>query len=242
MRAMESTTLSLKSLNGKEDKMSGRPNCLILDEIDGADAKSSIVELLKIIRAEKNVAENSKKKERGRYLRRPIIFICNHKHAPVLRPLLPYARQFDVGPPSSHRLISRLKAVLASESMALVGGTTMLNKLVEGAAGDIRSCLYTLQFVSARAREMTGKKRLKDSSRVVDITSALSGVLGGSSGGLKDERTDMSDTLVTIFRKIKNKKRTKGATSKGDIERVLKSVEVSGLVGGLFSILMKRLY
>lgn len=142
-RAMESSTLNLKTLSGKDDGMAGRPNCLILDEIDGADARSSITALVNIIKAEKP-AQGSKAKGRQTYLRRPIIFICNHKHAPALKPLLPYARKFDVLAPSPNRLVSRLKAVLAAERMTLVGGSSLLHKLTEAASGDIRSCLYTL--------------------------------------------------------------------------------------------------
>ena len=120
-RAMESSTLILGDEEG--DGRSGRPNCIILDEVDGADAKSSIAAIVDIVRAEippPTKAGASKAKKGGRrttYLRRPIILICNHKHAPALRPILQFARQFDVQPPNPERLTARLRAVLAAENM-----------------------------------------------------------------------------------------------------------------------------
>jgi chromosome transmission fidelity protein 18 len=186
--------------------------------------------LVNIIMAEKP-AVGSKPKDKKTYLRRPIIFICNHKHAPALRPLLPYAREFDVLAPSSNRLVSRLKGVLASERMTLVGGSSMLHKLVEGASGDIRSCLYTLQFAAAKARESAGFKRhhakLSGSqSKLVDISSSLRTALGENGNGLKDDRGDMSGTLMTIFRKLKSRAVSNSSASRRDVERVLGSVEV----------------
>lgn len=133
-RVSESTTLNLQALSGREDPMAGRPNSLILDESDGADAKSSIMALVNIIKSEKSdsggstvdnsasiggiLSKSKKKKKKNTHLRRPIIFICNHKYASALKCLLPYTRQFDVNSHSSTRLVSRLKAVLASELMS----------------------------------------------------------------------------------------------------------------------------
>ena len=230
-RAMESSTLNIKMLSGKEDDMAGRPNCLILDEVDGADAKSAIMALLNIIKAEKSDGD-SKKKGRKTYLRRPIIFICNHKHAPALRPLLAYARTFDVAPPSANRLVSRLKSVLSAERMTLVGGSAMLHQLVEGGGGDIRSCLFALQFASARAKEIAAKKRKEDdligtANSMIDITSALSLALGGNGRGLKDARGDLSGTLMAIFRKLKARTNSNSSVRNRDVERVLEAVEVS---------------
>jgi chromosome transmission fidelity protein 18 len=226
-RAMESSTLNMQTLSGKKDPLAGRPNCLILDEVDGADARSSILALVNIIKAERSNSD-AKKKDAKTYLRRPIIFICNHKHAPALRPLLPYARIFDVAPPSSNRFVSRLKSVLAVERMMFVGGSSMLHRLVEATGGDIRSCLFTLQFAAARAREIATKKETDDNligskSTLVDITSALSTALGGNGGGMKDSRSDMAGTLMAIFRKVKARAKIRNIR---DVERVLDAVEV----------------
>jgi len=226
IRAMESSTLSFGSSAGK-------PNCIILDEIDGADAKSAIQSLVNIIRAE-IPAKGAKAKVP--YLRRPIIFICNNKFAPALKPLLPFCRQFNIYPPSPTRLVARLRAVLAAENMSLFGGSSLLNQLTTATCGDIRSCLYTLQFASSRAKVQAASKSV--GSRValqdgatVDISNALKSALNGD--GMKDERNDVAGTVTTIFRKEKDKQFGNSmANSVKDIRRsadkVLDAVQVSG--------------
>jgi chromosome transmission fidelity protein 18 len=134
LRAMEGTTLDLLGADEKKNgsdggdggggrrrggSRGGKPNCVILDEIDGADAKSSIAALVDIVRADvpPPAGSSSSSSSRGKmgrggttttpHLRRPIILICNHKYAPALRPILPYALQFDVRPPDAERLAGR---------------------------------------------------------------------------------------------------------------------------------------
>ena len=61
-RAMESTTLNIgavsKDVKSKRGSPNctvsdfGKPNCLILDEVDGADAKGAVAALVELIRAE----------------------------------------------------------------------------------------------------------------------------------------------------------------------------------------------
>lgn len=243
VRAMESTTLNVsKGKDGRSviDDTAGLPNCLILDEIDGADAKSAIAAIVEIIRAS-IPPKGTKNKNKKPFLRRPIIFVCNHKYAPALRPLLPYAKQFDVMPPSSSRLTARLKSVLTAENLSLIGGSMLLHQLVAGTGGDIRSCLYTLQFVSARAREMALKKRIKEErtgnsrgrSGAVDISQALGPSLGGSGRGMKDERSDVQDTITAVFRKVKKQRADSqpgmlGDVRSRDVERILHAVDIFG--------------
>jgi chromosome transmission fidelity protein 18 len=210
-RAMESTTLNMST----KDK--GRPNCLILDEIDGADAKGAIQSIVEIIKAEMP-PKGQKGGKHAPYLRRPIIFICNHKYAPALRPLLPYARHFNVNPPSATRLVARLKSVLNMEKLLMRGGSSLLNQLGVSSGGDIRSCLYTLQFAAAQA---------KDSQ---DISQALTSALGG--GGMKDDRSDVAGTITNIFRKQKQKGlggiMIGNGEDRASVARVLDSVEAFG--------------
>lgn len=228
IRAMESTTISIQ--RGKDDEMAGRPNCLILDEIDGADAKGAISSIVEIIRAEMP-PPGSKGGKNKLYLRRPIIFICNHKYSPALRPLLPFARQFDVAPPSPTKLVARLRAVLSEEGLSVFGGSSLLNQLVSATAGDVRSCLYALQFAAARSREIARTKQAKKTitkgiASMVDISSSLKTGLGGS--GAKDERNDVAATITAVFRKTKEKARGKSVCSRANrVERVLQLVEVS---------------
>lgn len=231
LRAMEGTTLDLVGSSEKHEmkdeenggmkrnlRRGGKPNCIILDEIDGADAKSSIAALVDIIRAVPPLT-GSKKGKKGvtPYLRRPIILICNHKYAPALRPILPFARQFDVQPPNPERLTGRLRAVLASERMSVVAGGMLLRRLVAETGGDVRSCLYALQFASSRARELAAKKREREGSGgmsssnkgdalMVDISSTLMAALGENGNGMKDMQGDISSTVATVFRKAKSTK------------------------------------
>jgi chromosome transmission fidelity protein 18 len=201
LRAMESTL----SFKGK-----AKPNCIILDEIDGADAVSAIQALVKIIRAPKPVKGSKSKVE---YLRRPIIFICNNRYASTLKPLLPYAKHFAVSPPVDSRLVVRLRQILANEQLSLMAGGSLLGQLVATACGDIRSCLHTLQFATAKARD-----EAEDAEGIVDISHELKGVLNGN--GLKDEKSDIASTINAIFRKEKS-------ASKKSVVNVLDCVDVS---------------
>jgi chromosome transmission fidelity protein 18 len=213
VRAMESSTLTYGSARDK-------PNCLILDEIDGADAGKAIQALVNIIRAE---IPPKGAKSKTPYLRRPIIFICNNKFAPALRPLLPYARQFTVNPPSSIRLVERLRSVLAAEKMSCHGGSALLNQLVATSCGDIRSCLFTLQFVSSRAKALAAA--IQHGDAVIDISKALQSSLNGE--GMKDERNDVGGTLMTIFQKEKAEQYEKAKVCRKSTDRVLDAMSVS---------------
>ncbi|KAG6447684.1 hypothetical protein O3G_MSEX005081 [Manduca sexta] len=65
-----------------------RPNCLILDEIDGAPLPT--VELL--VKWCTATLDSGKKKGKSQPLRRPVIAICNDLYAPSLRPLSIFIR------------------------------------------------------------------------------------------------------------------------------------------------------
>lgn len=213
MRAMESTMLSAYGTSGNTKKP--KPNCIILDEVDGIDNANAIHVLLDIIKQEIN--GNNKP-----YLRRPIIFIANHKFASALKPLLNYAKVFDVQPPFSNRIVSRCKTVLSSENMS-IQDNQLLTELVNGSGGDIRSCLHTLQYV-ALSRQL---KQQLDASQ--ELTAALSGA-GMGNGKLKDQRGDTATTLNAIFRTRRIKGRdviSSNVKKKTDSDIVLSLVEVS---------------
>lgn len=201
-RAMESSTLDHHLTSSTTSHH--RPNCLILDEIDGADAKGAIQAIVELIQA------TNKQK---RYLRRPILFLCNHKYAPALRPLLPFAKQFEVRPPEPQRLVQRLRGILTHEQ-CVVPQSNLLHDLVTETAGDIRSCLFTLQWARAAA--------IQTSANIVDLSRALQQALQGS--GLKDERNDVASCLNTIFRREKRHK--EGSYS--SLDQVLHSVDRFG--------------
>jgi chromosome transmission fidelity protein 18 len=225
-RAMESTTINFN----KNHPDYGRPNCIILDEIDGADAKGAVQSLVDIIRAD--MAPKGAKRK-NTYLRRPIIFICNHKYAPSLRPLLPFARHFNVDPPQPARLVARLKAVLSHENMPMTAAGSLLHQLVVASGGDIRSCMYTLQFASAEA---------KDS---MEFSQALGASLGGT--GLKDHRNDVASTVTAVFRKPKDG-RIAGVSENDrvSVSRVIDAVQglgdTSALINSIFTNLLSVSY
>ena len=86
-RAMNSNTINVGSpLDGK------KPNCIILDEIDGIDSRQSIDAIINIIKAPlKTSADKAGKKGKkgaessSSALVRPLICICNDQYTPVLR-------------------------------------------------------------------------------------------------------------------------------------------------------------
>lgn len=222
VRAMESSTLSFGP-----DSYS-IPNCLILDEIDGADASKAIQALVDIITADIPMKGT---KAKVPYLRRPIIFICNNKFAPALKPLLPYSKHFNVKPPSTTRLVARLRSILTSEHTSLSGGSSLLNHLVTSSCGDIRSCLYTLQFASSRAKVLAATKSGGVcNGSTVDISKALQSALNGD--GMKDERNDVVGTITTIFRKEREDKFgvTIAESGRKSSDKVLDAVRVSHLI------------
>jgi chromosome transmission fidelity protein 18 len=161
-------------------------------------------------------------KNKVSYLRRPIIMICNNKFAPALRALLPLARQFTVHPPSTIRLVERLRSVLSTERMSCHAGSALLNQLVKSTCGDIRSCLFTLQFVSSRAKALAATDQ---KGALVDVTKALQSSLNGE--GMKDERNDVGDTLMTIFQKVKSDDHGKSGTAPKSTDKVLAAISVS---------------
>ena len=181
---------------------------------------------MELVRQDMPTSKDGKQRSKP-YLKRPIIFICNNLYAPALRPLLPYARRFQVDAPAPPRLVARLRGVLSSEGLSLWGGATLLHELVTAAGGDIRSCLYTLQFAAAEVHQTGGKQ-------AIDISKALMSALNGN--GMKDDRTDVAGTTMTVFKKSKKKGKNDklwGTHQMSDprtsVERVLDAVEVSTL-------------
>ncbi|XP_031619161.1 chromosome transmission fidelity protein 18 homolog [Contarinia nasturtii] len=129
-----------------------RPNCIILDEIDGAPL-ASIEFLLKFINDQTKEVKKSKaptdkaggkKPKASGILRRPIICICNDIYAPSLRPLRQVAFIVTFPPLDSGRLAERLYAIARKER--LTTDMTTLMALAEKSGNDVRSCISVLQF------------------------------------------------------------------------------------------------
>ncbi|KAL2643607.1 hypothetical protein R1flu_011194 [Riccia fluitans] len=168
------TTLEGKILDAVQMKsVSGdrRPNCLIIDEIDGAigggEGRSALRHLIDIVSrtkkttgsgekaAEDGAAKKATKRKKGsaETLSRPIICICNDLYAPALRPLRQVARIHAFSKPSTSRIVSRLKYICKEEGYKTSVRT--LTALAERTECDIRACLNTLQFLKRRGKHLT---------------------------------------------------------------------------------------
>lgn len=108
-----------------------RPNCLVIDEIDGAlgggtggggggraggGAVSAIAEIIRTGRVRVKDTEGGSVGKAGSVpLLRPVICICNDLYTPALRPLREVAEVLEVGPPEDRMLRARLREVCRRE-------------------------------------------------------------------------------------------------------------------------------
>lgn len=154
-----------------------RPNCIIIDEIDGAsggtEGRSAISALVRLANAKAVVQNHAHKGDDGdvptgdsrglnkkvhektskdKPLTRPVICICNDLYAPVLRPLRDVAKVFVVRPPGAEKLVERLRVIAKKEKLKTDKAT--LRGLVEKTECDIRSCLNTMQFIAKKQQSM----------------------------------------------------------------------------------------
>ncbi|KAJ8687340.1 hypothetical protein QAD02_023134 [Eretmocerus hayati] len=123
-----------------------RPNCLILDEIDGA-ASASIELLLKFIHGKlvpKGKGAKNKTQKDNDGCRRPIICICNDLYAPSLRPLRSMALVLNVPEVDPSSLADRLSEVARNEGLKV--DPRVLRHLAEKSGCDVRACLGILQY------------------------------------------------------------------------------------------------
>ncbi|XP_071427544.1 chromosome transmission fidelity protein 18 homolog [Pithys albifrons albifrons] len=141
----------MKSVLGAGEK----PNCLIIDEIDGAPA-ASINVLLNIIHRKdvegEGVAGAGRRRRReGGLLLRPIICICNDQYVPALRPLRQQSFLLHFPPTAPSRLAQRLSEIALQQGMRADMGALLA--LCEKTENDIRSCINTLQFLHGRGQK-----------------------------------------------------------------------------------------
>ncbi|XP_074775635.1 chromosome transmission fidelity protein 18 homolog isoform X1 [Athene noctua] len=160
----------MKSVLGTNEK----PNCLIIDEIDGAPA-ASINVLLNIIHHKDTEAEAAagtgrRRRREGGLLLRPIICICNDQYVPALRPLRQQSFLLNFPRTAPSRLAQRLCEITLRQGMR--ADTGALLALCEKTENDIRSCINTLQFLHGRGQKelsvqmvQTMKIGLKDQNK-----------------------------------------------------------------------------
>ncbi|XP_040829540.1 chromosome transmission fidelity protein 18 homolog [Ochotona curzoniae] len=161
---------------------SGQPNCLVIDEIDGASTAAVNV-LLGILNHKGPQAASAEGRQRGAergLLLRPVICICNDLFAPALRQLKQQALVLHLPPTLPSRLVQRLQEICLRQGMRADPGA--LAALCEKTDNDIRACINTLQFLHGR-----GRREL--SVRAVQATHV----------GLKDQRKGLFAVWQEVF-------------------------------------------
>ena len=153
-----------------------RPNCLIIDEIDGAlpVVVSFLVNLM--TGAGNTNAKSRKKSKKDINLQRPVICICNDLYVSALRPLRQQALLIPFPPTISFRLAQRLQDIASKEKLRT--DMTALLALAEKSDNDIRACLSTLQFFKSRGEYMRAVDVYKTNIGQKDTQKSLRTVWG----------------------------------------------------------------
>ncbi|XP_056391327.1 chromosome transmission fidelity protein 18 homolog isoform X2 [Hyla sarda] len=198
----------MKSVLGLDE----RPNCLIIDEIDGAPTVSINMLLSLINRKDGKDADGGneatttkKKKKDGGLMLRPIICICNDQYVPSLRQLRQQAFMLNFPQTLPSRLVQRLHEITLKQDMKADTGALMA--LCEKTDNDIRSCINTLQFLRGK-----GKKELN--MRIVQTMKI----------GLKDQNKGLFAVWQEIFQLPKvQRKRIGQDVNTQDIQLLLRN-------------------
>ncbi|XP_023472449.1 chromosome transmission fidelity protein 18 homolog [Equus caballus] len=179
----------------------GKPNCLVIDEIDGAPTAAINVLLSILDRKGPQEAEpgvlvepaggGRRRRAEGGLLMRPIICICNDQFALSLRQLKQQAFLLHFPPTLPSRLVQRLQEISLRQGMQADPGA--LAALCEKTDNDIRACINTLQFLHGR-----GQREL--SVRAVQTTHV----------GLKDQRKGLFSVWQEIFQLPRSQRRRVG--------------------------------
>lgn len=142
---------------------SGRPACVIADEVDGGAENGFIKTLVDLVykdaRATKNLI-NKKVGRNDRLLLRPIVAICNELYSPVLEKLRPHCEIVGFKPAPFNSVKEKLQHVCEKENLNI--SQKGLQQVVVLGNSDIRSCLNLLQFDGSRLSEDIDASRLKD--------------------------------------------------------------------------------
>uniref|UniRef100_A0A2K5ET71 Chromosome transmission fidelity protein 18 homolog n=1 Tax=Aotus nancymaae TaxID=37293 RepID=A0A2K5ET71_AOTNA len=180
---------------------SGKPNCLVIDEIDGAPMAAISVLLSILNRKGPQEVElrgqavplsgGRRRRAEGGLLMRPIICICNDQFAPSLRQLKQQAFLLHFPPTLPSRLVQRLQEVSLRRGLRADPG--VLAALCEKTDNDIRACINTLQFLHSR-----GQREL--SVRDVRATRV----------GLKDQRRGLFSVWQEVFQLPRAQRRRVG--------------------------------
>jgi DNA polymerase III delta prime subunit len=142
--------------------------------------------------------KNGKKNNSSSILTRPLLCICNDLYAPQLRELRKLVHVVEVGAAPGERLVGRLKEICSSEGLlASAEALTSLSKITDG---DIRSCLNTLQFLSAQTgggKRRSGGKFVSSQPRL-RVTPEM---IQKAAVGCKDESKALFDVWANVYSK-----------------------------------------
>ncbi|KAH3666302.1 hypothetical protein OGAPHI_004491 [Ogataea philodendri] len=135
----------------KNNSLTGKPVCLILDEVDGATENGFINVLVDLVNKDRrdtaSIGLDGRKKQEKSILRRPIIALCNDVYSPVLEKLRPLCDTIAFRKSHSRLIKSKLKKICEREN--IVTEDRVLDAIIESTEGDLRNCINFLQFNSA---------------------------------------------------------------------------------------------
>lgn len=209
--------------SGKNQTVSARPLCLIIDEIDGVGGGGggetgfikSLIDLIIADQRSANGKENTNRKGKKKEvfkMNRPIIAVCNDLYAPVLKPLRALAEVVQMRVPPKGSLEDRLEWIFNKEGYATEDGA--VRKLVElsaigsgnGRGGDMRNAMVNAEWISARLRQSRNEipDKIKTGRQLL-TRKIVEGELGGPGVGKNDGkgsggRSSIRDVVESIFR------------------------------------------
>lgn len=128
-------------------------------------------------------------------LTRPLLCICNDLYSPQLRELRKLVHVVEVGAAPGERLTGRLKEICSSEGLLV--SSDALSVLARVTDGDIRSCLNTLQFLSAQTggRNRSSGKTVSSEPRL-RVTPEM---IQKAAVGCKDESKALFDVWSGVY-------------------------------------------
>ncbi|CAF1316520.1 unnamed protein product, partial [Didymodactylos carnosus] len=135
-----------------------RPNCLLIDEIDGAPTQSIQLLVDLINREHGTTTKNSKNNSFMLY--RPIICICNDLYVPALKSLRQIALILHF-PRIDHQSLAKRLMIIAQQSN-ITADLSAITSLCLKSVCDVRSCLHFMQFVAKCGTRID--RKLVDSS------------------------------------------------------------------------------
>uniref|UniRef100_A0A336M1C1 CSON006417 protein n=1 Tax=Culicoides sonorensis TaxID=179676 RepID=A0A336M1C1_CULSO len=199
-----------------------KPNCIILDEIDGAPTQS----IDYLLRFASGIVVKGKKKE----LNRPIICICNDPYVASLRQLRQQAFVINVPHTDSSKLVDRLLQIAKMEKIKVDMST--LFALAEKTGNDIRTCLSLLQFFSCKKKELTILDVIRSNigqkdqhKELFSIWTAIFQIQRPSKAQITEQEQSCGTALTTL---------TPDLRLKNVVEMVYKSYDYEKLMQGVF--------